>query len=290
MDFLNTRSHSADLSYVREAMKMPLLDREKEMSLARAWSEDQDEKAFQELVCAYTRLVVSVALRYRNYGLPVSDLIQEGNIGLLQAAIRFDHTRDVRFSTYAKWWIRACIQEFILRNWSIVRTGSTSAHRNLFFNLNRLRNQLLSLTTDTMTLQDQTVIAEHLHVTIRQVEEMEYRLAGHDLSLSHPISEYGEEDWQDLLRDVRPNPEETSIEEHSEQNRLHWIEEAMGCLNPREQYIITQRRLTDSPLTLEELGKKLSITKERVRQLEAKALRRMRYFFMESMHEVRQTL
>jgi RNA polymerase sigma-32 factor len=290
MNFLNARSHSADLSYVREAMKMPLLDREKEMELARAWSEDQDEKALHELICSYTRLVISMALRYRNYGLPVSDLIQEGNIGLLQAALRFDPKRDVRFSTYAKWWVRACIQEFILRNWSIVRTGSTSAQRNLFFNLNRLRNQLLSLTTDTMSLQDQTVIAEHLHVSAQQVEEMEYRLAGHDLSLSNPISEYGEEDWQDFLCDTRPTPEEISVQEHSEQNRLHWIEEAMSCLNPREQYIITKRRLTDSPSTLEELGKELSITKERVRQLEAKALRRMRYYFMESMYEVRQTL
>lgn len=290
MDYLNSLSHQADLAFVREAMKRPILERDVELDLAKAWHENRDEKALHALIECYTRLVISLAIKYKGYGLSMSDLIQEGNLGLLQAANRFDPQRGVRFSTYAKWWIRAHIQDFVLRNWSIVRTGSTTTQKNLFFNLNRLRSKLLSITTDTMSPQDQERIAQHLDISIQEVENMEARLASHDLSLSNPVSEYADNDWQDFLLDTRLNPEETSFQEHTEQSRHNWIEEAMLCLAPREQYIISQRRLTDPPQTLEYIGKELSITKERVRQIEARALRKMRYFFMESMHEVRQVL
>lgn len=288
MDYLNSLSHQADLVFVREAMKRPILERDVELDLAKAWHENKDEKALHALIECYTRLVISLAVKYKGYGLSMSDLIQEGNLGLLQAANRFD--RGVRFSTYAKWWIRAHIQDFVLRNWSIVRTGSTTTQKNLFFNLNRLRSKLLSITTETMSPQDQERIAQHLDISIQEVEAMETRLASHDLSLSHPVSEYSDNNWQDFLLDTRLNPEETSFQEHAEQSRHNWIEEAMLCLAPREHYIISQRRLSDPLQTLERIGKELSITKERVRQIEARALRKMRYYFMESMHEVRQVL
>ncbi len=290
MEYLNSLSHQADLAFVREVMKKPILEREAELDLAKAWHENKDEKALHELIESYTRLVISLAVKYKGYGLALSDLIQEGNLGLLQAANRFDPERGVRFSTYAKWWIRAHIQDFVLRNWSIVRTGSTTVQKNLFFNLNRLRSKLISISTEMMSPEDQKMIAQYLDISIQEVEQMEARLASHDLSLSNPISENADNDWQDLILDTRLNPEETSFQEHAEQSRYNWIEGAMLCLAPREQFIITQRRLSDPAQTLENLGKELSITKERVRQIEARALRKMRYYFMESMHEVRQAL
>jgi RNA polymerase sigma-32 factor len=290
MDYINSLSHQADLAFVRKAMKRPILERDVELDLTKAWYEHKDEKALHELIESYGRLVISLATKYKSYGLSLSDLIQEGNLGLLQAANRFDPERGVRFSTYAKWWIRAHIQDFVLRNWSIVRTGSTTVQKNLFFNLNRLRSKLISISTEMMSPEDQKMIAEHLDVSIHEVENMEARLAGHDLSLSNPISEHADNNWQDLIFDTRLNPEENSFQEHAEQNRHNWIEEALLCLSERERFVIKHRRLSDPPQTLEILGKELSITKERVRQIEAKAIRRMRYYFMESMHEVHQAL
>ena len=290
MGYLNALSHRADLAFVRQAMKKDILDRDYEMELSKAWNERRDEKALHELIEAYTRLVISLAVRYKGHGLPVSDLIQEGNIGLLQAANRFDPEKGVRFSTYAKWWIRAYIQDFILRNWSIVRAGSTTSQKSLFFSLNRLRNKLLSLSTEMMSPEDHAVIAGHLQVSLRDVEKMEVRLSAPDLSLSHPVSENSENSWQDFILDTRLNPEETSFLEHAAQSHHNWVESAMLCLEPREHYIITKRRLCDPPRTLQDLGKELSITKERVRQLESRALRKMRYHFMDNMHEVRQAL
>ncbi|MCX7337950.1 MAG: RNA polymerase factor sigma-32 [Alphaproteobacteria bacterium] len=287
MDFLNANSHRSDLNYVRTFMNMPFLEREKEQELAYAWKEDRDEKARHELICSYMRLVISTAIRYRHYGLPLSDLIQEGNMGLMHAAERFEPVREVRFSTYAKWWIRASIQEFILRNWSIVRAGTTSAHKALFFNLNRLRAQLSQTTADPMNHDERCEIADLLQVSIQDVEIMGNRLSGHDLSLSNPISEFGDDDWQAQISDTRPTPEEASMEEDDTQSRRSWITGAMQCLDDRETYIISKRRLIDPPKTLESIGKKLSITKERARQIEAKALRKMKYYLLESIHDVK---
>ncbi len=286
----DSETKKSDLVFVQESMKAPLLEREDELRLAQAWKESKDEAALHQLICAYTRLVISMAVRFRYYGLPIGDLIQEGNLGLMQAAERFEPDRDVRFSTYAKWWIRACIQDFILRNWSIVRTGSTAAHKQLFFNLRRLRSELSDVTSEVMSIEEREKIAEHLHVTIRDVETMENRLSGHDLSLSTPMSEQSNEDWQDFLPDLRLNPEDSTVEANDSLMRHQWIEGAMCVLDSREQQIITLRRLLDSPVTLETIGKQLQITKERVRQIEARAIRKMRYYLMESVHEVRQML
>jgi RNA polymerase sigma-32 factor len=191
----------ADLEYIRQLMEQPLLKREEEHELALAWHDEHDEKALHLLVQAYMRLVVSTAIRFRHYGISLSDLIQEGNLGLMYAAERFDPERDVRFSTYARWWIRSHIQEYILRNWSIVRTGSTSAQKQLFFNLRRLKAQLAKMSTDQMTMEERDHIAETLHVSLHDVEDMENRLSSHDLSLSHPMNEAGSDDWIDSLAD-----------------------------------------------------------------------------------------
>ncbi len=287
---IDTQTQKADLEFVRQLMKEPLLDREEEQRLALAWYHHHDEKSLHQLIRSYTRLVISTAIRFRHYGLPLSDLIQEGNLGLLQAAERFEPERDVRFSTYAKWWIKSSIQDFILRNWSIVRTGSTSAQKQLFFNLRRLRAQLTNVTAENMSEEEREKIAEALHVTAHDVEDMEYRLAAHDLSLSNPINENGSEDWVDFIEDQRPSPEKMTTESFDATIRSAWIKNAMNHLTQREKDIIFARRLSDTPTTLENLGKKMNISKERVRQLEARAIRKMRFHLMKNIHDLKEML
>ncbi len=288
MIFFNSQTHQSDLSFIRNVMSVPLLSKEHEYSLTSSWYERGDEKALHQLICSYTRLVISIALKYRRYGIPMVDLIQEGSIGLLEAAERFQPNRNVRFSAYAKWWIRAYIQSFVLRNWSIVRTGTTSAQKNLFFSLNRIKKALEAASTDMLPEEIQEKTAHLLKVSIRDVTYMEERLSKTDFSLSSPTHEEGHVEWQELLRDTSPTPEEKSITNQQESNQKSWVTDAMKCLTPREQRIISQRRLTEFPQTLESIGRELKITKERVRQLEARALRKMRYHFLKT--NIHQTL
>lgn len=274
---LDELTRVADHSYIRESMAVPLLERENELELARAWREKGDERALHTLVEAYARLAVSVAARFRHYGLPIADLIQEGNIGLMQAAARFDPERDVRFSTYAMWWIRASVQDFVLRNWSIVRTGTTSAHKALFFNLRRLRGRIAGLTgEDNLTEASRAKIATELGVSIEDVRLMEQRLSP-DQSLQAPISEDGEGSWGDFLPDDRPNPEEATINHKDAQVRSKWLQEALKNLPEREQIIIRERHLAEDAVTLEDLGRSLHLSKERVRQLETRAMQKLRH-------------
>lgn len=286
----DNETQKADLAYVRDVMNQPLLTREREKELAVAWREKGDEEALHNLTKAYSRLVVATATRFRHYGLPIGDLIQEGNVGLMQAAERFEPERDIRFSTYAKWWIRSFIQDYILKNWSIVRTGSTSAQKQLFFNLRRLRAQLANVTTDSLAPEDRQKIADILHVSIRDVENMENRLAGHDLSLSTPIGEESNEDWVDTLTDQNPSPETEALEEYDRSVRRHWLEASLRQLPIRERQIIQCRHLSDSPLTLEQIGEMMNISKERVRQLESRALRKMKYHLARNIHDVKDVL
>lgn len=288
MDYNNTQTHKDDLSFVRQAMKQPMLEKEHELALARAWFHNRDERALHELIQSYTRLVIAIAIRYRHYGIALSDLIQEGTIGLIEAANRFDPEREVRFSSYAKWWVRAAMQDFILRNWSIVRTGSTTAHKSLFFNLNRLRKLLGHVGGDAMPISDQQHIADELNVLLQDVQVMESRLIFGDVSLSAAIGEDSDDTWVDRIRDERLTPEEHSFESFDGKRRHSWIVEAMSCLNPREQLVIQKRRLDDPGETLEGIGKQIGVTKERVRQVESKALRKMRFFLMSKLQEVRQ--
>ena len=270
-------TQKANLTFIKASMREPLLAREHEFELARKWRENQDERALHELVRAYTRLVVSTASRFRNYGLPMGDLVQEGNVGLMQAAARFEPDREVRFSTYAAWWIRSAMQDYILRNWSIVRTGTTAAQKSLFFNLRRLRAKVEdAASSGGLTDAGRLWIAEELGVEVTDVEAMEMRLSASDQSLNSPISESSEDDWQDFLSDNRPSPEDVVIGMRDGNTRSKWLAEALGELSERERTIIRARRLRDDGATLEELGRELGVSKERVRQLEHRALLKLR--------------
>ncbi|MGC6512082.1 MAG: RNA polymerase factor sigma-32 [Parvibaculales bacterium] len=270
---------NANKKYIQGAMKIPLLTPERELELARNWREKGDENALHELTSAHLRLVISMASKFRRYGLPMGDLVQEGNIGLMQAAARFDIEREVRFSTYASWWIRASIQDYVLRNWSIVRTGTTSAQKSLFFNLRRLRAKLNDTGNNAMTLDNRAYVANELGVRMEDVELMEGRLSGSDRSLNAPLSDQEDGsnlEWQDLLVCDKPLQDETVGKSLDGDVRRQWIREALEQLNKREYTIIVERRLKDEGITLEKLGKKLGISKERVRQIEHQALGKLR--------------
>ena len=266
----------ANLKYIKASMREPLLEREVEFDLARRWRATKDEAALHQLVTAYTRLVVSTASRFRNYGLPAGDLVQEGNIGLMQAAAKFDPEREVRFSTYASWWIRSAIQDYILRNWSIVRTGTTAAQKTLFFNFKRMRAKIGDSPSGRLNDSGRERIARELRVKVSEVESMENRLRAGDRSLNAAIADGSDDSWQDFLSDTRPTPEDVITQQLDGETRTRWINQALGELSPREQKIIRRRRLREDGSTLEELGRELGVSKERVRQLEHRALSKMR--------------
>lgn len=269
-------THKANLSYIRNAMSQPLLEREHELDLARRWRDKNDERALHELITAYTRLVVAAASKFKNYGLPLGDLIQEGNLGLMYAAARFDPGREVRFSTYASWWIRSTMQDYVLRNWSIVRTGTTAAQKSLFFNFRRLRAKIEGSATANLTQASREKIATELKVSVKDVEDMESRLKAPDQSLNATIALDGQDEYQDFLEDQRPNPEDVVIGMKDAQTRSKWLADALNTLTDRERTIIAERHLQNAAVTLEELGKELGISKERVRQLEQRAMSKLR--------------
>lgn len=270
-------TQKANLDYIQTSMNAPLLEKEHELDLARRWHEEGDEKALHELIESYTRLVVSMASRFRNYGLPMGDLIQEGNVGLMQAASRFDYKRDLRFSTYASWWIRSAIQDYVLRNWSIVRTGTTAAQKSLFFNLRRLRAKIEGENEEEgLGKEGREKVAKELKVKLKDVRDMEARLSGSDSSLNATIGEDGDDDWQSMLSDERPNPEDIVLGMKDSQTRSAWLKSALGQLSDREQTIIKERHLGYETVTLEELGKELGVSKERVRQLEQRAMGKLK--------------
>ena len=274
--FSGNETRQSDNSYIRYTMQQPLLEREHEVELATKWRNEGDDRAMHELVMAYARIVVSAASRYRYYGLSNGDLIQEGNIGLMQAAKRFDPDRGVRFSTYAAWWIRASIQDHILRNWSIVRTGTTAAHKSLFFKLRRLRARIGEADGGPLSHEGRQKIAETIGVTVADVTVMEQRLSGSDGSLNAAVSQESESEAQDFLADDRPNPEQVVIELHDGEVLSRWLNDALSELSPRERLIIMKRRLQDDGATLEQLGGVLGVSKERVRQLEHRALKKLK--------------
>lgn len=269
---------SAENRYIREALRAPLLEAEHELALARRWKEKKDEKALHELVGAYARLVVSIATKFRHYGLPVADLIQEGNIGLMEAAARFEPERENRFSTYATWWVKAQIQDYVLRNWSIVRTGTTSGQKSLFFNLRRLRARIDGQAArDRLTPEAVEQIAKELDVSQKDVVDMENRMNGGDFSLNAPVGETGENEWQDLMPDAGPTPEEIVVGLQDAAARSRWLNEALAALDPRERTIIQQRQMAEEEaVTLDDLGRQMGISKERVRQLEYRAMEKLR--------------
>lgn len=276
-------TQKANLDYIKTAMRAPMLERDNEFALAQRWRENGDTRALHEMVSSYARLVVSVAGRYRNYGLPSGDLIQEGNVGLMQAAARFEPGREVRFSTYATWWIRSAMQDYILRNWSIVRTGTTAAQKSLFFNLRRLRAKIEE-TGQPLNDAGRQTIADKLNVALSDVKDMELRFAGTDQSLNAPLRESGDEEWQNFLPDTSPNPEDIVIGLRDAETRSKWLAEAIQDLSPREQVIIRQRRLLEDAVTLQHLGKELGVSKERIRQLEQRAMNKLRESMLRKVH------
>src|ERR671938_118872 len=280
----------ANLNFIKASMKEPLLSRDHEFDLARRWREDGDTVALHELVRAYTRLVVATASRFRNYGLPMGDLVQEGNVGLMQAAARFEPDREVRFSTYAAWWIRSAMQDYILRNWSVVRTGTTAAQKALFFNLRRLRAKINDGSYGPLDDAGKQYIAEELDVDVVEVEAMEMRLMGGDQSLNATISPSGEDAWQDFLADERPNPEELVGDAYDTRTRSRWLAASLAELTERERIIIRERRLQEDGRTLEELGVRLGISKERVRQIEHRALQKLRSALMKRVKDPAETI
>ncbi len=269
--------------FVKTAMSAPFLERGDEHDLAVRWKESRDQNALHELAEAHMRLVISIAVRFRHYGLSVADLIQEGHVGLLEAAARFDPEREVRFSTYATWWVRASIQDYILRNWSIVRGGTSSAQKALFFNLRRLRAKLSVGREPGGTMVLYGEIAKALGVNRADVEMMDTRLSGPDVSLNAPLNdgEAGPSERIEFLADGQPLPDETVGSAIDTDRRLSWLRDALSHLSDREYNILRERHLNDEAMTLEELGSQLGISKERVRQIESRAMEKLRHALVE---------
>lgn len=268
---------NAGRSFIRMAMKAPYLERDEEHLLAVRWKEDNDQNAMHRMTVSHMRLVISMATKFRHFGLPTGDLIQEGHVGLLEAAARFDPERDVRFSTYATWWIRASMQDYILRNWSIVRGGTSSAQKALFFNLRRLRARLArgdgTLTNETLYRQ----VSSALGVSEADVAMMDSRLSAPDSSLNAPLGDDGGvAERMDFLVSNDPLPDEVVEDTIDVERRSVWLRLALQALNDRELKIIEERRLSDDGATLEAMGEKLGISKERVRQIEVRAMEKLK--------------
>ncbi|MGT2441319.1 RNA polymerase factor sigma-32 [Ensifer adhaerens] len=269
---------TADRRMIKIAMEAPYLERDEEHKLAQAWRNDNDQEARNKIAMSHMRLVISMAAKFRNFGLPMGDLVQEGHIGLLEAAARFEPSREVRFSTYATWWIRASMQDYVLRNWSIVRGGTSSAQKALFFNLRRLRARLAQGDRQLTSQAMHEEIAAALGVSIADVQTMDARLSGSDTSLQAPVggsdSDGGER--LDFLASDAPLPDEQVSEMIDGERARVWLRDALCALTEREMRIIRARRLTEEGATLEELGIDLGISKERVRQIETRALEKLR--------------
>jgi RNA polymerase sigma-32 factor len=267
--------------YLAEIKKFPILAPEEEYMLAKRWTEHQDTEAAAKLVNSHLRLVAKIAMGYRGYGLPTAELISEGNIGLMQGVKKFEPERGFRLATYAMWWIRASIQEYILRSWSLVKMGTTAAQKKLFFNLRRMKNQIEAFEDGDLKPADVTKIATDLGVSEEDVISMNRRMAmGGDTSLNVPLREEGEGQWQDWLVDTEPLQDERVAEAEETKVRHELLVEAMKALNDREKHILTERRLTDEPKTLEELSQVYDVSRERIRQIEVRAFEKLQKALM----------
>lgn len=262
--------------YLLEIRKFPILSASEEYILAKQWEQQKDPKAAEKLVASHLRLVAKIAHGYRGYGLPIGDLIAEGNIGLMRALKKFDPDKGFRFSTYAIWWVKANIQEYILHSWSLVKIGTTAAQKKLFFNLTRLTHKLQTVDERTLSPQMITSIATDLHVSEKDVVEMNKRLSGPDYSLNAPVAAEGGGEWQDWLEDEGENQGDLLLKKEDASSKHILLETAMASLTPREQLIIRERRLQEKPVTLEVLAQSLGVSRERVRQIEELAFNKLR--------------
>jgi RNA polymerase sigma-32 factor len=262
--------------YLAEIRRFPMLAKDEEFMLAKRWQEHQDPEAAHQLVTSHLRLVAKIAMGYRGYGLPIGEVISEGNVGLMQAVKKFDPDKGFRLATYAMWWIRASIQEYILRSWSLVKMGTTAAQKKLFFNLRKAKSEIAALQEGDLRPDQVSQIATKLGVLDEEVISMNRRLAGGDASLNAPLRAEGESEWQDWLVDEDTPTQETVVAEAQEKNlRMSLLEEAMTELTDRERHILTERRLKDEPTTLEELASEYGVSRERVRQIEVRAFEKL---------------
>ena len=265
-------------SFIKTAMSLPLLEQTHEYELASKWKDSKDEAALHELIQAHMRLVVSFAVKYRNYGLSLGDLIQEGNIGLMKAAQKFEPDRGFRFSTYASWWIRASIQDFLLKHWSIVRIATTSKQKSLFFSLRRLKQKINGTESGNIDYSMAENVASDLNISTTAVINMDSRITQNDSSLNKKISEDGEDEFLSLLEDENARPDNIVFSKNEINHKKTMVNSAIDSLDERETQIINERHLSEDPKTLEYLGKKLGISKERVRQIEKGAMNKMKSF------------
>ena len=265
-----------DKKFLNFSMRQALLSKEDEISFIKDWQLSKNQKSLNKIVSAHLRLVISIANKFRNYGLPINELVQEGNVGLMQAVDKFDLDRDVRFSTYSSWWIKAAMQTFILKNWSIVRIGTTAAQKSLFFKLKTIMSKIEKDNNSSFNDYHQQKLAEDIGVKFKDIEDMKGRLSGSDQSLNATFSENSELEIQDLLVDQRASPEQNAILTKDTKTISNLINEALNKLPEREKKIIGARQLSENTVTLQELGKDLGISKERVRQLENRALNKLK--------------
>jgi len=263
--------------YLQEVRKFPMLERDEEFMLAKRWIEQQDSNAAEKMVTSHLRLVAKIAMGYRGYGLPIGEVISEGNVGLMQAVKKFDPDKGFRLSTYAMWWIRAAIQEYVLRSWSLVKMGTTAAQKKLFFNLRRLKGQMKAIDDGDLTPDHVAKIATKLGVKEEEVTSMNRRMGhGGDASLNVSIGgEDGSSEWQDWLQDDTDSQEEILGQDQEHNAKMELLKKAMSALNEREQDIISKRRLADKPMTLEELAVIYDVSRERIRQIEARAFEKL---------------
>ena len=262
--------------YLTEIRKFPMLTKDEEFMLAKRWQEHEDPAAAHKLVTSHLRLVAKIAMGYRGYGLPIGEVISEGNVGLMQAVKKFDPDRGFRLATYAMWWIRASIQEYILRSWSLVKMGTTAAQKKLFFNLRKAKSEISALEEGDLRPEQVSHIATRLGVTNEDVISMNRRLAGPDASLNAPVRSDSESEWQDWLSDDAQVSQETVVAESEEREiRMGLLQEAMQELTDRERHILTERRLKDDPTTLEELASQYGVSRERVRQIEVRGFEKL---------------
>ncbi|MFM9890693.1 MAG: RNA polymerase sigma factor RpoH, partial [Rickettsiales bacterium] len=272
--------------YLQEIQKFPILSADEEYMLAKRWAEYADYDAAHKLVTSHLRLVAKIASGYRGYGLPISELIAEGNIGLMQAVKKFDAEKGFRLSTYAMWWIRASIQEFVLRSWSLVKMGSSAAQKKLFFNLKKMRKRLKTVDDGKVLTPDEIrIIASELNVNEQDVIDMDSRMGAHDQHLNARVGGKGgdsDTEWMDFLADPEDNQEERLAESEDYGQKRELMLQALESLNPRERDIILQRQLNEQSVTLEELAQRYEISRERVRQIETRALEKMTQFVMEA--------
>jgi RNA polymerase sigma-32 factor len=274
---LSVMSPDGGLSrYLSEIRKFPMLAKDEEFMLAKRWQEHEDPEAAHRLVTSHLRLVAKIAMGYRGYGLPIGEVISEGNVGLMQAVKKFDPDKGFRLATYAMWWIRASIQEYILRSWSLVKMGTTAAQKKLFFNLRKAKSEISALQEGDLHPDQVSVIATKLGVLNEEVISMNRRLSGGDASLNSPMRADSESEWQDWLVDDTTPSQETVVADNQEKTiRMSLLEEAMTELSDRERHILTQRRLKDEPTTLEELASQYGVSRERVRQIEVRAFEKL---------------